>query len=97
MRKIIWNKLAREDYFHIIDYLLSHWSQNEVQNFVDETNRILDILDQGNVDVQKTNIPQIRRCVLRPQITLFYKTDNSHTVELLRFWSNFQDQQQMEI
>jgi len=61
MRKIIWNKLAREDYFHIIDYLLSHWSQNEVQNFVDETNRILDILDQGNVDVQKTNIPQIRR------------------------------------
>ncbi len=38
MRKIIWNKLAREDYFHIIDYLLSHWSQNEVQNFVDETN-----------------------------------------------------------
>jgi uncharacterized LabA/DUF88 family protein len=33
MRKIRWNKLAREDYYHTIDYLLEEWSEKEAQDY----------------------------------------------------------------
>jgi len=36
MRAVLWNKLARQDYFENIDYLLQNWSEKEAQKFIDE-------------------------------------------------------------
>jgi len=36
MRKVIWNKIARLDYYENIDYLLRKWSEKEAQEFIDE-------------------------------------------------------------
>lgn len=91
MRRIKWNKLAREDYYGSIDYLLRKWSEKEAQNFIDEVDEILFILKQGKVDYQETDYPGVRRCVIRPQITLFYKIIDAQHIELLRFWHNKQD------
>jgi plasmid stabilization system protein ParE len=91
MRRIKWNPLAKEDYYENIDYLLTNWSEKEAQRFIDEVEEILFILRQGKVDYQETDYPGIRRCVIRPQITLFYKLREKQDVELLRFWHNSQD------
>ncbi|HEY4787042.1 MAG TPA: type II toxin-antitoxin system RelE/ParE family toxin [Bacteroidales bacterium] len=91
MRQIIWNKFARKDYYDNIDYLLTRWSEKEAQNFIDEVDEIEFILKQGEIDYQVTDMPGIRRCVLRPQITLFYKIIDNQHIELLRFWNNHQD------
>lgn len=91
MRYIHWNNLAQEDYHAIIDYLLNHWSSRKAQEFIDETDRILYILSKGNVEFQKTNLPDIRRCVIKSQVTLFYKEIDQNNIELLRFWNNFQN------
>jgi plasmid stabilization system protein ParE len=95
MRRIKWNKLAREDYYGNIDYLIRQWSEKEAQNFIDEVYEILFILKHGKVDYQETNYPGIRRCVIRPQITLFYKIIDKQHIELLRFWNNNQDDKRL--
>ncbi|ALO14108.1 hypothetical protein L21SP5_00429 [Salinivirga cyanobacteriivorans] len=96
MRKIVWNKYARLDYYKNIDYLLENWDETVTQNFVDAVNKIIEVLKKGQFDFQNTNITNIRRVVLTRQITLFYKTED-HSVELLRFWNNYQNPEQMNI
>lgn len=88
MRKIYWNPLARIDYYENIDFLLEKWSEKEAQQFIDEVNHIEFILRQGNVDFQDTNIEDVKRFVIRKQITLFYRISINNQVEFLRFWNN---------
>lgn len=91
MRKIIWNKVAKSDYFENIDYLLKNWSEKEVQKFIDEVRHIELVLKKGNIDFQETNYREIRPVVLRKQITLFYKIISISEIEFLRFWNKHQD------
>jgi len=91
MRKIIWNKEAKSDYFENIDYLFENWSEKEVQKFVDEVRNVEYLLKKGNVDFQETNYRGIKRVVLRKQITLFYKITSISEVEFLKFWNNHKD------
>ncbi len=95
MRQIKWNKLARDDYFDNIDFLLKNWSEIEAQNFIDEVDEVIFILRKGKVDYQETDYLNIRRCVIRKQITLFYKIIDTEHVELLRFWNNYQDDKKL--
>jgi hypothetical protein len=91
MREIKWNRFACEDYYNHIDYLLKKWSERVAQNFIYEVDEILYLLEQGNVDYQETDLPNVRRCVIREQITLFYRIVDEYHIELLRFWNNYQD------
>ena len=91
MRKIIWNSVAKSDYFENIDYLLKNWSEKEVQNFINEVRHIEFVLKKGNVDFQDIGYMRVKRVVLRKQITLFYKINDVAEVEFLRFWNNHKD------
>lgn len=91
MRKILWNKKAKADYFENIDYLLKNWSEKEAQNFIDEVAYIEYILCKGNVDFQNTNIQGVKSLVVRMQITLFYRIRDKGSIEFLRFWNNNKD------
>lgn len=97
MRKIRWNYLAKEDFYNTIDFLLENWSEKEAQDFIDEVYEIIYILQKGNVDFQQTDISGVKRCVLRKQITLFYKIIDKNTIELLRFWNTYQDDQNLKL
>ncbi len=88
MRKIIWNEFARQDFYQNIDYLLKEWSEKEAQVFIDKVFDVLFTLEKGNVEFQKTNKKDIRRCVITRQITLFYRIKDDQLIELLRFWNN---------
>jgi plasmid stabilization system protein ParE len=95
MRKVFWNKLAKADYYQIVDYLIENWGENPGQNFIIEVDKIESILESGKADFEMTNRKNIRRCVLSKQVTLFYKTYEKDSVELLRFWNNYQDKRKM--
>jgi hypothetical protein len=97
MRTIHWNKLAVLDYYDNIDYLLQEWSEKEAQEFVDEVYNTEYILKQGNVDFQKTDMPEIKRCVICKQISLFYRIIDAKNIEFLRFWNNYQDNRKLRL
>lgn len=88
MRKIRWNRQAVSDYYDNIDYLLEKWTEKEAQGFIDEVYEIELLLSQGNIDFQETNIEGIKRCVIRRQVTLFYRVIDDGNLEFLRFWNN---------
>jgi len=90
MRTVHWNKIARLDYYDNIDYLLRDWSEREAQEFIDAVDETEFILKQGNVEFQNTDMPEIKRCVICKQITLFYRIIDKKNIELLRFWNNYQ-------
>ena len=97
MRRVVWNSLAKSDYFENIDFLLNRWSERVAQDFVDEVHNVEYLLAQGNVDFQETNRTDIRRCVLCKQIVLFYRVVDDNNVELLRFWNSHQNETRLEL
>ncbi|MFO7999738.1 MAG: hypothetical protein R6U46_00735 [Marinilabilia sp.] len=97
MRTVHWNKIARLDYFDNIDYLLRDWSEREAQEFIDAVDETEFILKQGNVEFQNTDMPEIKRCVVCKQITLFYRIVDARNIEFLRFWNNNQDYKKLSL
>ena len=95
MRKVHWNKLAVIDYFNNIDYLLREWSEKQAQDFIDEVYEVESILKQGNIDFQNTDLPEVKRCVICKQISLFYRIIDETNIEFLRFWNNYQDKKKL--
>lgn len=90
MRTVHWNKIAKLDYYNNIDYLLRDWSEKEAQEFIDAVDETEFILIQGNIEFHNTDMPEIKRCVICKQITLFYRIIDKQNIELLRFWNNYQ-------
>ena len=97
MRIVHWNKIARLDYYDNIDYLLRDWSEKEAQEFIDAVDETEFILKQGNVEFQNTDMPEIKRCVICKQITLFYRIIDERNIEFLRFWNNNQDYKKLSL
>jgi len=97
MKKIIWNELAKIDYHENIDYLLKEWTVDEAKTFIDEVEEVLFNLKKGNVNYPNAGYENIKMCVFRKQITLYYKDLAENKIELLRFWNNYQDKKKLKL
>jgi plasmid stabilization system protein ParE len=42
--EIVWTSQARKDYYKILDYLQENWGLNEVKNFIDKTEEVLNVI-----------------------------------------------------
>ncbi|QSB27223.1 type II toxin-antitoxin system RelE/ParE family toxin [Flavobacterium sp. CLA17] len=77
MVKIIWTDIAKIDYWKNIEYLESDWTLQDVYNFIEKTDHLIELLTY-QVSVTK-------------QITLYYKVSEDSKIELLRFWNTYQN------
>ena len=91
MTELIWSPEAKDDYWKNIDYLLAKWTEKEATHFIKLVNHNLDLIQKNPKLFQETDYQDIRRAVILPQITLFYKVATRNTVYLLRFWNSSQD------
>lgn len=94
--KIIWSPQAKKDYWQNIDYLEAEWNYQDVVNFMEKVERIINLLSMKNVAFISTNYRGVNKVVITKQITLYYKID-SEKLELLRFWNTYQDLQNFKI
>ena len=53
--KIVWTKQAIKGYDKIIDYLEKNWSEKEILNFVNESDKFFETLSLHPEILQKTN------------------------------------------
>jgi len=97
MKTVIWNDLAVRDYHENIDYLLRKWSDKEAIAFINDVESVIFDLKQGNVEFKESGYLTIRQCVVCKQIALYYKHVESDTIELLRFWNNYQDNKKLKL
>ncbi len=88
--KIIWSPQAKKDFWNNIDYLEAEWSFNVVVNFIEKVNTTITRLEIDNIHFIKTNYKNVYKVVITKHISLFYRKENN-TIQLLRFWNNYQD------
>ncbi|REL32858.1 type II toxin-antitoxin system RelE/ParE family toxin [Rhodohalobacter sp. SW132] len=92
MKQVYWSQKATSDYWKNIDYLLEYWDLKVAHAFIDKTNHTIDLIQKSPEAFPETDYKNIRRAIIVPQITLFYRLNfNDDSIDLLRFWSNFQN------
>lgn len=94
--QIIWTDDAIEDYHNNINYLLNDWSVKVAQNFIEQTEEILDLIIKSPFIFPSTKYKTIRKAVLRKQISIFYKVEENR-IYLIRFWNNYQNPQKLKL
>lgn len=92
--QIFWSEPAKNDYWSNIEYLEKEWTLVEVYNFIDKTEALIGLLKKGNINFKPTAYLNTFQVPVVTQITLYYRINNN-TIELLRFWSNYQDLNQL--
>jgi plasmid stabilization system protein ParE len=89
--------LAKEDYWNNIDYLLENWPAEVAASFITNVDEYVRIIAHAPQTFSATNYKNIHSVPIVPQITLFYRvTENKH-VELVRFWNNAKDRQNLNL
>jgi hypothetical protein len=96
MYKIVWTEPALDDYHSNIAYLLEEWSEKEAHAFISDVEKVLFQIQNGNVQFKETGYNYIRQCVVCKQISLYYRIIDEPTIELLRFWNNYQDRNNLK-
>ena len=94
MQKIIWSDKAKEDYSGNIDYLLSEWSANDAQEFVDNSTKVIEIISKMPLSFPPSDYAKIRKALICKQISLLYEVKRTEII-LHRFWNNSQNPEKL--
>ena len=71
---VIWSEEAVRNLDEILDYLVSRWTQREVNNFKTKLSRQLNLIAQNPNLFPVSGIqPRLRKAVLSRQTTIFYE------------------------
>ena len=72
--KIFWTEEAINNLEEILNYLINHWSQKEVNNFKVKLSKQIELISSNPkiFPVSKYN-PRLRKAVLSKQTTIFYE------------------------
>lgn len=93
---VIWAPQAKKDFWNNIDYLEAEWSLKVAAHFIEKVDSTITHLKNDNVLFIKTNYRSIYKIVITKHISLYYRIENN-TIQLLRFWNNFQDLEKFKL
>ena len=97
MVQIIWTTIARNDYWKNIEYLESEWTLQDVYNFMDKTDDLIQLLMKQNLIFKPSNYKDVFQVPVTKQITLYYKVLKDNEIELLRFWNTYQNPEKLKL
>lgn len=97
MTQINWSNSAKNDYWNNIDYLLKDWTEKEAYDFIEKVDAILQIIAINPKTFQKTSYKNTHFVPVTSQITIYYRILTKNTIELVRFWNNYQDPDKLKI
>ncbi|CAC9973674.1 type II toxin-antitoxin system RelE/ParE family toxin [Flavobacterium panici] len=97
MIRIIWTKIAKNDYWKNIEYLEKEWTLQDVYNFIDKTDALVDLLLKQNLTFKPTNYKDVFQIPVTKQVTLYYKILKNNDIELLRFWNTYQNPKKLKL
>lgn len=94
--KIIWSDEAIADYQQNIDYLLKEWSEQVAIEFIEDVEAVIELIKSHPELYPLTDYREIRKAVIRKQITLFFKSKKGE-IHLIRFWNTYQDPEKLKL
>ena len=93
---IVWSSRALSDLENTKEYLINTWGQSSLNKFLDILEQKISIIMQFPESCPKVaQFKNVRKCVLTPQNTLFYRIVEGEieieSLEILRIFDNRQD------
>jgi hypothetical protein len=95
--QIIWTTIAKNDYWKNIEYLENEWTLQDVYNFMDKTDDLIQLLMKQNLIFKPSNYKDVFQVPVTKQITLYYKVLEDNEIELLRFWNMYQNPEKFKL
>lgn len=91
--KVIWTGKAKISFSKILEYLNENWTQREIDNFADETRKVIFQIRQNPfMYIASKKNKNIRKGFVNKKVSLFYRVrKRKKEIELLLFWNNLQD------
>ena len=76
--KVFLSKTAGEQVYRIIEYLESRWPPKVRDNFLDKLERSMEVISKMPLSFPaSSSFPGLRKCVITPQTTAYYRVDES--------------------
>lgn len=93
-----WSDEAMETFEKNIQFLILHWTEKEIVNFVKATVEKIKIIEMNpRIYKRSEKHPTIRKCSINRRISLYFKYfPNKKEVILLTFWNNRQNPQKLK-
>jgi len=88
--RIIWLPKAEERFDKIIAYLKKNWSDNEVKNFVNNSNLVINQIRSNPELFKKSRKKGIREALITKHNLLLYRVVNDQ-IQILAFFDNRQN------
>jgi plasmid stabilization system protein ParE len=91
--KVSWTPTARATYFKVLEYLEEAWTKKEIQNFVDEVEKVIGQITSEPYMFEATRKKKnVRKGFVTKHNTLYYRVKpRKKELELILFWDNRQD------
>ena len=97
MDNIHWSIDAVKDFDENIEFLEKRFTEKEIINFTSKTDEILNIISKEPKTFKSIKYKNIHAVPIVPQITLYYKITNRTNIELVRFWNNSKNPDNLEL
>ncbi len=94
--EVIWTDDAEADLIENLNYLIKEWSEKSASNLIKEVDAVIQLIQINTELYPLTEIPMVRKAVVRKQISLYYKIDGSKLF-VLRIWNNFKNPDSLRI
>jgi len=88
--EVIWTDDAEADLIENLNYLIKEWSEISASNLIKEIDAVIEMIQINTELYTLTEIPSVRKAVVRKQISLYYKIDGSK-LYVLRIWNNYKN------
>jgi plasmid stabilization system protein ParE len=72
-KKIIWSTRSEASFYKVVEYLKENWSDKEIDNFLDATEKVINYISEHPLMFRKTNKKNIHEALVTPQNLLIYK------------------------
>ncbi|HVW14617.1 MAG TPA: type II toxin-antitoxin system RelE/ParE family toxin [Mucilaginibacter sp.] len=98
MITINWTPEAERTFSQNLEYLAYRWNNKVVVNFIDKVDDALDAisLNPEAFPFHNTTL-NIHKCIVVPQITMYYRILNDQAIDLLTFWNNYQNPEKLKL
>ncbi|HVS91108.1 MAG TPA: type II toxin-antitoxin system RelE/ParE family toxin [Mucilaginibacter sp.] len=95
---INWTPEAERTFSQNLEYLAYRWDNSVVLGFIQKVDDSLQaIISNPQAFPAHNSTLHIRKCVVTPQITVYYRIVNDSTIDLLTFWNNYQNPEKLKL
>jgi len=88
---IEWTDYALQELSATFQYLENNFTEREMKNLAVELDTVLKLIANNPKTFQSTDVPNMRKVIVKECNTLFYRVKNDQIVEILSFFSNRQN------